>query len=343
MHVLIVHSATIPVETYGDSERIIWWLGKELVKRGCKVTYLVKKQSSCPFADVLVWNEKLPLDRQIPNDIDLVHMHTGTHGTAFKPCMVTVYESVVDPALLHPNTVFLSADHARRHGSNRFIYPGIDLADYGKPDVLNTRRYFHYLGNQAIAVKTLKGAIDITVSARERLHVIGGGSRINLQSGLRITLSPLVRFHGMIGGDGRNTIIQSSRGLVYPAATDEPFGLNIIESLYFGCPVFGTPKGALPELLGSRHYAGESNHGQMDAYYSEYGVLSTKQSDLSAALPSFSDYDRQRCQDYAAAHFTVQHMTDQYLKLYEKTIRDSQPAVVNTSVESKELLEVSNG
>jgi glycosyltransferase involved in cell wall biosynthesis len=319
MHVLIFHHAQIPVEAYGGSERVIWWLGKELAKAGVKVTFLVKKGSTCPFAQVLYYNEKLPLEAQIPADVDLVHIHSGVKGIDTKPCVVTIHENHNTPQVFHKNTVFLSADHARRHGSNQFIYNGIDIADYGKPEVSNLRRYFHYLGNANMRVKNVKGAIDIAVQARERLHVLGG-SRINLQSGLRITLSPLVRFHGMIGGDGKNTILQSSKGLIYPVLYDEPFGLAIMESLYFGCPVFGSPAGSLPELLGSHHSHDESTRGEMDAFYSEFGVLSQKNEELSVALKSAADFDRHRCQQYVADKFTSWHMTQNYLKLYNQVL-----------------------
>jgi glycosyltransferase involved in cell wall biosynthesis len=319
MHVLIFHPALIPVEAYGGSERVIWWLGKALSQVGIKVTFLVKKGSTCPFAEVLPYNEKLPLEAQIPVDVDLVHIHSGVEGIDTKPCVVTIHQNYTTPQNFHKNTVFLSSDHARRHGSNQFIYNGIDTTDYGTPEVGNLRRYFHYLGNATMRVKNVKGAIDIAVNARERLHVLGG-SRINLQSGLRITLSPLVRFHGMIGGDGKNTILRSSKGLIYPVLYDEPFGLAIMESLYFGCPVFGSSIGSLPELLGSNHVHGATTSGEIDAFYSEFGVLSDKPEELSAALKSAGDFDQKRCQDYVADKFTARHMAQNYLKLYERVL-----------------------
>jgi glycosyltransferase involved in cell wall biosynthesis len=319
MHIFIAHPSRIPVEAYGGTERIIWWLGKELSRRGYRVTYLVKKGSSCPFADIQIWNEKLQLEDQIPDDVDLVHIHSGTKGIEKKPCVVTIHENYAQGQEFHPNAVFLSANHAYRHGSSTFIYNGIDLGDYGLPEVDNLRRYFHYLGHQTIKVKNLKGAIDIAVKARERLHVIGG-SRINLQSGLRITLSPLVRFHGLIGGEGKNTIMQSSKGLIYPVLYHEPFGLGVMESLYFGCPIFGSPIGSLPELLGSKHHPDHIAQGTMDAFYSEFGVLSTKADELSTALKTANDFDRKRCQEYVADQFTVKQMTDAYVRVYEQVM-----------------------
>ena len=41
MHILIVNNTSIPVQKYGGTERVIWWLGKQLVKMGHQVSYLV--------------------------------------------------------------------------------------------------------------------------------------------------------------------------------------------------------------------------------------------------------------------------------------------------------------
>ena len=46
-----------------------------------------------------------------------------------------------------------------------------------------------------------------------------------------------------------SSLLNASRGLIFPVRWHEPFGLAVIESLYFGCPVFATPYGALPELV----------------------------------------------------------------------------------------------
>ena len=55
----------------------------------------------------------------------------------------------------------------------------------------------------------------------------------------------------MVGGNKKNRLLQHSKGLIFPVKWDEPFGLAITESLYCGCPVFGTPYGSLPELVPS--------------------------------------------------------------------------------------------
>lgn len=308
MKILIVHDTTIPVFTYGGTERAIWALGKELAKMGHHITYLVKKGSSCPFARVLPLDMQQPLAAQIPDDVDVAHFLFEINEPIPKPYIVTLQGNSKGPKSFDPNTVFVSRNHAQRHGGAVFVYNGIDLDDYGKPDTTNRRKYFHFLAKAAWRVKNVRGAIEIAERAGERLHVIGG-SRINFSMGFRFTLSPRVRFHGMLGGDAKNEVVQSSKGLIFPVLWHEPFGIAIVESLYFGCPVFGTPYGSLPELLQCQP------NGK-----SEFGFLSAKKAELVEAVKAAGNYNRQRCQDYVAAHFSSLQMAKDYLRLYEQVL-----------------------
>jgi glycosyltransferase involved in cell wall biosynthesis len=308
MKILLVHDTLIPVFAYGGTERAIWALGKELAKMGHEVTFLVRPGSTCPFARVLPLDMQKPLAAQIPGDVDVVHFLFEIDEAIPKPYIITLQGNSGQPKTFDPNTVFVSRNHAERHGATAFVYNGIDLDDYGKPDVSNPRKYFHFLAKAAWRVKNVRGAIEITTRAGERLHVIGG-YRLNFNMGFRLTLSPRVRFHGMLGGEEKNEVMRSSKGLIFPVLWHEPFGIAIIESLYFGCPVFATPYGSLPELLNCR--AGEK---------SEFGFLSAKKSELVEAVKAVGDYDRQRCQDYVAEHFSALQMTKNYLKLYEQVL-----------------------
>jgi Glycosyl transferases group 1 len=321
MKILIAGNTLIPVSAYGSVERVIWWLGKALTGMGHEVTFLVKKGSSCPFARVLPLDEKETLAQQIPEGIDLVHFHFLPSGPLERPHLITCHENCGAPTEFDRNTVFLSHNHALRHGGSVFVHNGIDLDDYGAPDVDNRRMYFHFLGKAAWRVKNVRGAIDIAEDAGERLHVIGG-SRVNFRMGLRVTLSPHVRFHGMLGGDGKNAIISASKGLLFPAIWHEPFGLGIVESLYFGCPIFGTPFGALPEILGSSMNGKQDRrwNGRVEAVHAEFGFLSVKKNEIAEALKEAGSFDRQKCRDYVAAHFTAKHMAAAYLKLYEQVL-----------------------
>ncbi|MDV7394687.1 hypothetical protein RZS08_25105, partial [Arthrospira platensis SPKY1] len=58
MHITIIEkNSSIPVLNYGGIERVIWGLGFALCELGHQVTFIVKKGSSCSFAEVIHYDE----------------------------------------------------------------------------------------------------------------------------------------------------------------------------------------------------------------------------------------------------------------------------------------------
>jgi glycosyltransferase involved in cell wall biosynthesis len=343
MNILIAHNSRIPANIYDSTERVIGWLGKTLISLGHSVTYLVKKGSECGFAKVIFWDETKDINTQIPEDIDIVHFHDLYDQPVSKPCLFTFYKNLEDKRDFHPNTVFISHDHALRHGNQLFVHHGIDFEEYERPYFAQRRTYFHFLGNTALKAKNVKGSIEIASESGERLHVIGG-TRVNFRMGLRITLSPNVRFHGMLGNDGKMAILNGSKGLIFPVIWHEPFSLAAVESLYFGCPVFGSPYGCLPELLGKSTISNGRTqwNGTMDAYYSKYGCLSLKKSDLVEAVKNVEQYSREACHEYAYEKFSSKRMALDYLQLYEKVLNgktlESNITEIKEDIEKKKLI-----
>ena len=302
LHILIVYDGKIPTPKYGGTSRVVWYLGKELVSMGHRVTFLVAQGSICEFARVVFYNPGQPLAAQIPGDVDLVHSHIPVWEPLPKPYMITRHGNSTDKRDYDINTTFVSRNHASRFGSEVFVYNGLGLEEYGKPQLDNPRNYLHFLGNAAWRVKNLKGCMDIARESGYPLRVLGG-HRINLKMGMRFTLDPRIRFEGMVGGEQKNRLINGSKALLFPVRWNEPMGLAVVESLYFGCPVFGTPYGSLPELVTS-----------------EFGFLSTKKSELVEALKHVDEFDRRKCHEYVCDNFTSIHMVKNILPLYEKVL-----------------------
>lgn len=323
LHILIIYNSRLPVSKYGGTQRVIWSLGKELAGMGHRITFLAGEGTTCDFAKVKILDSKQTVAGQIPEDVDLIHSFINIWEDLPKPIIITIEGNSRPGRDFHSNTCFVSRNHALRHGSGVFVYNGMDLDELGKPRFDLERKYLHFLGKAAWNVKNVKGCISLAREAGMPLRVLGG-NRVQVKMGARITLDLNVRFEGMVGGTYKNQLINGSKALLFPVLWNEPFGIALTESLYFGCPVFGTPYGSLPELITS-----------------EFGFLSNSRSELINALKNVDSYDRKKCHEYVCDNFSSLKMTRDYLALYEKvlngeTLNPEPPRLIDT--EKPELL-----
>jgi glycosyltransferase involved in cell wall biosynthesis len=245
------------------------------------------------------------LRRQIPSEVDIVHFQfnpTFDLDADFdKPYVVTEHGNTAGGKRLPLNSIFVSNNHAHRYGSDQFVYNGLNWDAYGPVDFELPRRHHHFLGKAAWRLKNVAGAIDVALEAGVRLAVLGG-TRLNLKRGFRFTWSRKVEFHGMVGGQQKFQLLNASNGLIFPVRWHEPFGLAVIESLYFGCPVFSTPYGSLPELVGPQH-----------------GVLSSSRAVLAEAIRSKS-FNMHDCHHHAVQNFNAEKMARGYIEKYQRVL-----------------------
>lgn len=303
MNILLVNLAPIPVFAYGGTERVVWDLGKALVELGHRVTYLVPEGSTCPFAHVLPIRPHMSWSAQIPADIDLVHFHFDPNEEIDRPWLMTEHTNNLHNPPLPLNTVFVSSNHAARYNSTVFVHNGLDWSAYANPSLDSHTKgpRFHFLGKVAWRVKNVQGAIDVARRAGQELDVLGG-TRLNIKRGFRWTWSPRIHFHGMVGGAVKFDLLNRSRGLIFPVRWHEPFGLAVIEILFFGAPVYATPYGALPELVPAH-----------------VGTLSTNGEALVEAVRR-GGFDPQACHQHAVDHFSHRRMARQYAEVYERIL-----------------------
>jgi glycosyltransferase involved in cell wall biosynthesis len=324
MHILIVNNTSIPVKQYGGTERVIWWLGKQLVQMGHQVSYLVAPGSHCDFATgVHALYQDIPFNQQIPAGVDIVHLNCKVNETPKIPYIFTLHGNSNDQNPLDINTVFVSKNQASRYGSESYVHNGIDPVDYGDPGLAQKRNYFHFLGDAAWRVKNVRGAIKIAQHANIPFRVIGG-KRFNFNQGIRLTFDPRIRFDGMVGGTEKNNLLKGSKGLIFPVLWNEPFGLSIVESLYFGCPVFGTPYGSLTEII-----------------HPSVGITSNSLSTLVDGVLHAGEFDTKTCHQYVMDNFTSTQMAVNYLKKYE-TVLNGHPlneiAPILTTIQTEKFL-----
>ncbi|MBX3609966.1 MAG: glycosyltransferase [Hydrogenophaga sp.] len=302
MRVLLIYPTRVPVFAYGGTERVIWDLAKGLVALGHEVTLMVSPGSSCPFARVIEVDANRPLLSQMPRgEFDIAHFQFRPDETPDMPFVVTEHGNTKRETPFPLNTVFLSRNHAQRYGAQTFVHNGLDWDAYGPVDPDLPRVHHHFLGKGAWPVKNLRGAIRVARLAGTPLAVLGG-RRLNLSRTWRFTPWPSIRFHGMVGGETKFRLLNQSRGLILPVRWHEPFGLAVIESLYFGCPVFATPYGALPELVSP-----------------ECGVLAADAHVLANAVRQ-GGFSAEACQERARLHFNHLRMARGYVEQYQRVL-----------------------
>lgn len=302
--VLLDRGNPIPALKYGGTERVIWGLGFELTKLGHQVTFIVPKGSYCPFAKVIEYDTSVNMNSLFPKDTDIVHLSFVPDYALDYPHIVTMHGNKRSDDKFDLNTVFISKNHAQRHHSEVYVYNGLVWEDYPKVDLTLKRDYLHFLAKASWKVKNLSGAAKIAVKSNNKMKVMGGErwTFYNVKRKPIYSLHPNINYMGQVDDVQKIKIMQQSKGLLFPVLWDEPFGLALIESLYAGCPVFGTKNGSLPELINEN-----------------VGFLSNDEHEIITAVKE-KKFSPQTCHEYAVNHFNAKVMTENYLKLYQKVI-----------------------
>jgi glycosyltransferase involved in cell wall biosynthesis len=97
-----------------------------------------------------------------------------------------------------------------------------------------------------------------------------------------------------------------------------------VESLYFGCPVFGTPYGSLTEII-----------------QPNVGITSNSLSALVEGVQHADQFDTKTCHEYVMENFTSKQMTINYLKQYETVLNGqhlNQTAPILSTIQTEKFL-----
>lgn len=301
---IIERGSSIPANKYGGTERVIWGLGYELSKLGHHITFVVPEGSSCPFAKIVEYNPDVPINSLIPKDTDFVHLNFIPDQEPDFPYLVTMHGNPSKEEKLPPNTVFVSKNHANRYNSTTFVHNGLLWEDYPRVDLTLKRDYLHFLAKASWKIKNLSGATEIAIKSGNKLKVMGGEKwkMYNIKRNPLYTLNSKIEYLGMVDNQKKVQVMQQSKGLLFPVLWDEPFGLAMIESLYAGCPVFGTKKGSLPEIVTDN-----------------VGFLSDDPSEIIESIQS-SHFTPIECHQYAITNFNAKKMALKYLEYYQKVL-----------------------
>jgi glycosyltransferase involved in cell wall biosynthesis len=296
MHVVVASHHRLPVEGYGGPQRVVVALVRALAALGHRITLLAqpgtKVAEAAKIIEVaprLLKDSNVDLKKFLPENADILHAHFPLkQGPRGVPFVQTLHGNWKPNTPLPPNTIFLSRDHAARHGSTAFVYNGLDPAEYiyrrrkeqwdlflGK---LHSDRGYHW-------------AID-AAKRTGRALIIAGGWRPSFTGG--------IKYVGEVGGKRKAVLLARARCLWMPAQWDEPFGLPTIEALFSGTPVLGTKRGALPEILTP-----------------EVGAIASSLDEMIKAAETIGTRSPEACRARAERHFTHVKMAESYVRMYD--------------------------
>jgi len=294
MKIAFKHSAIVPVKTYGGTERVLYWLMKELVSMGHEVTLL--GPTGCEVMNIGVkyqtYNSKIDASR-----FDVVHFFEPVAELPKDvPSLITIHGNGKPGETFHRNTVFLSKKHAQNHNATCYVYNGIDFSyypfDQHKTTSWNT---FLFLAKAKWKVKNLRDCVRACKKSKKELYVAGGRA---------FTLSKQIHSMGMLADAQKLQLFKKCDALLFPVRWHEPFGIAVLEAYSQGLPVICSSYGSLPELVNSRT-------GIVCKNYNEFE---------DAVGKDKNTFDGASIRKYAEGNFSSRKMAEAYLTLYKKVI-----------------------
>jgi len=321
---------------YGGTERVVFHLIEELVRRGHDVTLFASGDSRTGADLVSPISRALRLDHDISDplaphvvllsqvfepaeEFDLIHSHVDYLAFPFSrlvhtPTVHTLHGRLdlpqVHMLMRHFDDVpLVSISDAQRCPLEDLdlawagtVYHGLPIEEY---PIGRGGAYLAFLGrispekrpDLAIAVAKRAG-IPLRIAAK-----VDPVDRSYFESEIEPLLSdPLIQFVGEISEADKPAFLGEALGLLFPIDWPEPFGLVMIEAMACGTPVVARPCGSVPEVI---------TPGRT-------GFIADSIDEIVAAVRRLDRIDRIACRQEAEARFSVTQMVDAYDAIYEK-------------------------
>jgi len=332
---------SVPPNAYGGTERVISYLTEELIRQGHEVTLFATGDSItqarlvAPIAHAMrqdyirnPWLAYCTIEMDLvcerAADFDIIHFHTDyLHFPVTRyldvPHITTLHGRLDLPELVPLYQHFNHIPLVSISDSQRTPLPWANWCEtvyHGLPPQPSFQplpeEYFAFIGRLS-PEKRVDRAIDIAKQCGVPLYI---GAKIDTANEpyfnecIRPQLqTPLVSFLGEINDIEKRHLLEHAKALLFPIDWPEPFGLVMIEAFSCGTPVIAYRHGSVPEIMED----------------GVTGFIVNNQEEAIRAARNITSIDRAGCRNAFDRRFTVAHMANNYLRIYQKLLDDWKP------------------
>jgi glycosyltransferase involved in cell wall biosynthesis len=323
----------VPPRHYGPWERVVSLLTEGLVARGVAVTLFATADSiteatlagTCPRP----YSEDDTLDPKVceclhisevferAGEFDLIHNHFDflplSYSRLIDTPVVTTIHGFSSPRILpvfekyNASSHYVSISDADRSPKLDYlatVHHGIALDEFTlRKDSDGTLLFFGRIHPE----KGTAEAIEVARRSRRRLIIAG---IIQDEAYFEHEVAPhidgdRVCYIGSVGPDERAEVLGAADALLHLISFDEPFGLSMVEAMACGVPVIAIGRGSVPEVV-------------VDG---KTGFIVCDIDGATAAVQRLDELDRTAARKHVEDHFSVEWMTDEYLRVYQEVLR----------------------
>ena len=276
-------------------------LAKGLAELGHDVFYLVRRSHADAPSGVNLIFEPL-------QDVGILHTISGRDAALIeetgKPWVATCHMDdrtrgrERDP--VKQNWIYVSRTLAQLHGSERYVWNGVDPAEY----IYSETKDDYFLFMSTMDWGTQKG-LDVVLSLSKQLGfklvVAGTGESYERIAKVREMCDEAgAKYVGDVRGRQKAELLAGAIGFLFPTKLDEAFGLGMVEALMSGTPVICSDRGACPEIITS-----------------DVGFVCSNEDQYIAAVETIGEIDSRACREKAMRDYHYHAMSINYVREYE--------------------------
>lgn len=330
----------VPPAGYGGIELVTSVLTESLCQRGHNVTLFASGDSLTKAKLVSVTDIALRQTKDIPqrrwqaydiqsllkvtemqNEFDIVHNHMGyqalpslaklncavitTNHNPIKPYNLPIYEAFRHLPYVAISNAYKALNYPDSLNYIGTIYNGIDLTAF--PLAKNRQRTFLLFLGRICEDKGTAVAIEIAEKLSLPLKIAGKVDEPDqdyFNSKIKPRLSAAIEFLGEVNHQQKVDLYQQAIALLHPICFDEPFGLNMAESLACGTPVMAFDRGSVPELLAD----------------SDTAIIGRSANDLIQRFPDLAKIKPEKCRERIEKYFSLEIMVEAYESAYRALV-----------------------